>query len=68
MRIGISINGIVRDLLGKIKIVHEKYYETKIENELSIDTLSEDLGFDRIQRRELQLLSLKKFFMKQCQL
>ena len=46
MRIGISLNGIVRDLLGKIKVVHEKYYETKIENELSIDTLSEDLGFD----------------------
>ena len=46
MRIGISLNGIVRDLLGKIKVVHEKYYETKIENEVSIDTLREDLGFE----------------------
>ena len=46
MRIGISLNGVVRDLLGKIKVIHEKYYETKIENELSIDNLKDDLGFE----------------------
>ena len=46
MRIGISINGIVRDLLGKIKVVHEKYYESSVEDELSTDNLKEVLGFE----------------------
>ena len=45
MKIGISINGIMRDLLSKIKSVYEKYYEIEIANTLTIDNLQAELDF-----------------------
>jgi hypothetical protein len=45
MKIGISINGIIRDLLTKIKSVYEKYYDKEISNPLTIDNLQEELDF-----------------------
>lgn len=45
MKIGIGINGIVRDLLGKVKVVYEKYYGKKIEEDLTYDNLIELLNF-----------------------
>jgi hypothetical protein len=45
MKIAISINGIVRDLLGKIKTVHQKYYDSNIEEDLTYDNILELLNF-----------------------
>ena len=45
MKIGIGINGVVRDLLSKVRNVYEKYYTKKIEGELTYDNLIELLEF-----------------------
>ena len=45
MKIAISINGIIRDLLGKIKLVHQKYYDSDVEEELTYDNIIELLNF-----------------------
>ena len=45
MKIGIGINGIMRDLLSKVKVVYEKYYDKKIETDLTYDNLMEVLEF-----------------------
>ena len=45
MKIAISINGIIRDLLSKIKIVHKKYYDSDIEEDLNYDNIKELLNF-----------------------
>ena len=47
MKIAISLNGIIRDLFGKIKIVHQKYYNSEIEGSLNYDNLQETLGFEK---------------------
>ena len=44
MKIGIGINGSMRNLLGKVKSVYEKYYDKKVEGELTYDNLVELLG------------------------
>ena len=46
MKIGISINEIVRDLWTKVKSVHEKYYDSKIEGELTEKNVLEKLNLD----------------------
>ncbi len=46
MKIGISINGIVRDLHTKIKAVHEKYYESKISGSLTEKNMLSKLDFE----------------------
>tara|TARA_R110000803_G_scaffold25801_1_gene61573 strand:- start:9697 stop:10266 length:570 start_codon:yes stop_codon:yes gene_type:complete len=46
MKIGIGINGSMRNLLGKVKSVYEKYYDKKVEGELTYDNLVELLGFE----------------------
>ena len=45
MKIAISINGILRDLLGKIKKVHKKYYDSDVEEDLNYDNIKELLNF-----------------------
>ncbi len=45
MNVAISINGIFRDLLGKIKEVHQKYYESEIDGELTDKNVKKKLGF-----------------------
>ena len=45
MKIGISINDIVRDLWSKIKVVHEKYYESEIEGKLTENNILKKLNF-----------------------
>tara|TARA_R110002153_G_scaffold80947_3_gene205310 strand:+ start:6911 stop:7468 length:558 start_codon:yes stop_codon:yes gene_type:complete len=45
MNIAISINGILRDLLGKIKKVHKKYYDSDVEEDLNYDNIKELLNF-----------------------
>tara|TARA_R100001086_G_scaffold76577_1_gene37089 strand:+ start:625 stop:1182 length:558 start_codon:yes stop_codon:yes gene_type:complete len=45
MKIGISINDIVRDLWSKIKVVHEKYYNSKIEGNLTETNALKKLNF-----------------------
>ncbi len=45
MKIAISINGIIRDLFGKIKQVHKKYYDSDIEEDLNYENAQELLGF-----------------------
>ena len=45
MKIAISINGIIRDLLSKIKVVHKKYYDSDIEEELNYNNIKELLNF-----------------------
>lgn len=45
MRIAISINGIIRDLFGKIKQVHKKYYNSDIEEDLNYENAQELLEF-----------------------
>ena len=45
MKIAININGIIRDLFGKIKIVHKKYYDSDIEEELNYNNIKELLNF-----------------------
>ena len=47
MKIAININGIIRDLFGKIKLVHKKYYESNIEEDLNYDNIKELLNFDK---------------------
>lgn len=46
MKIAISINGVIRDLFGKIKLVHKKYYDSDIEEDLNYDNVRELLKFD----------------------
>ena len=46
MIIGISINDIVRDLWTKIKAVHEKYYDSKIEGNLTENNSLKKLNFN----------------------
>ena len=46
MKIGISINGIIRDLFPKIKVVHEKYYESEIEGSLTEKNILSKLDFE----------------------
>ena len=45
MEIAISINGVVRDLFGKIKQVHKKYYDSDVEEELNYENINELLNF-----------------------
>jgi hypothetical protein len=45
MNVAISINGIFRDLLGKIQEVHQKYYESEIDGELTNKNVKKKLGF-----------------------
>ena len=45
MKIAININGIIRDLFGNIKIVHKKYYDSDIEEELNYNNIKELLNF-----------------------
>jgi len=47
MKIAININGIIRDLFGKIKLVHKKYYDSNIEEDLNYDNIKELLNFDK---------------------
>jgi|3_EtaG_2_1085321.scaffolds.fasta_scaffold51800_3 hypothetical protein len=46
MKIAISMNGIVRDLLTKVKVVHEKYYESKIKGSLTEKNILKKLDFE----------------------
>ena len=43
MKIAININGVLRDLFGKIKLVHKKYYESNIEEVKNNDKLADDM-------------------------
>ena len=45
MKIAISINGVIRDLLSKIKKVHKKYYDSDVEEDLNYDNIKELLNF-----------------------
>ena len=45
MKIGISINDIVRDTWTKIKAVHEKYYDSEIEGKLNENNVLNKLNF-----------------------
>ena len=45
MEIAISINGIIRDLFGKIKIVHQKYYNSEVDEDLNYQNIKELLNF-----------------------
>jgi len=45
MNIAISINGVVRDLFGKIKQVHKKYYDSDVEEDLNYENINDLLGF-----------------------
>jgi len=46
MKIAISINGVIRDLFGKIKLVHKKYYDSDVEETLNYDNVRKLLKFD----------------------
>ena len=46
MKIGISINDIMRDIWSKIKQVHEKYYESEIEGEVTEENILKKLNFE----------------------
>jgi len=45
MKIAISINGVIRDLFGKIKQVHGKYYDSDVQEDLNYDNIKELLNF-----------------------
>ena len=45
MDIAISINGVLRDLFGKIKQVHQKYYDSDIKEDLNYDNIVKVLDF-----------------------
>ena len=45
MEIAISINGVVRDLFGKIKQVHKKYYDSDVKEDLNYENIIELLDF-----------------------
>ena len=45
MEIAISMNGVIRDLFGKIKQVHKKYYDSEIEEDLNYENIKELLKF-----------------------
>lgn len=45
MEIAISVNGVIRDLFGKIKQVHKKYYDSEIEEDLNYENIKELLKF-----------------------
>ena len=45
MKIGISISDIIRDLWAKVKVVHEKYYQSKIEGKLTENNVLKKLNF-----------------------
>ena len=41
MKIAISINGVIRDLFGKIRQVHSKYYDSDVQEDLNYDNIKE---------------------------